>query len=218
MLKRPLRVEICGGIASGKTTLALVLAETGCTPNLEDFRSNPFWEAFYKDTKGVAFETELTFFLQHYHEIKKAKPGISQFVCDHSLLLDLAYSRVTLQGKRIAIFQEVFAEVWSELGPPNLLVYLQCDPETELHRIRRRARKVEEAINLSYLSDLNASLEAVVSEYSSGLRVLEIDSAKVNFAELDDAKNTVRKKVLEALPHRVVSRQPQSAPDSRKLK
>lgn len=200
MLKRPLRVEICGGIASGKTTLASLLAGRGFLTNLEDFSSNPFWEAFYKDAKAVAFETELTFFLQHYHEIKKTKPGISQFVCDHSLLLDLAYSRVTLQGKRIAIFQDVFNEVWGELGSPDLLVYLRCDPETELERIKRRARKVERTINLEYLSSLNASIETVIAERRSVLNLLEIDSVATNFAELEDVKTAVRNKVLDALP------------------
>lgn len=202
----PSRIEICGGIASGKTTFANLLPKVGFIAVLEDFKHNPFWKAFYQDPLDTAFETELTFFLQHYHEIKKNTAQGSLIACDHSLLLDLAYSRVTLKDKRLAIFQEVFNEVWNQLGPPDLLVYLRCDPETELQRIRHRARKVEVAINLSYLSDLNDSLEAVVSEYSSGLRVLEIDSAKVNFAELDDAKITVRKRVLEALPHHAVSR------------
>ncbi len=192
-------VEICGGLASGKTTLSTVLADAGFVPNLEDFRSNPFWEAFYQNPRANAFETEITFLLQHYHGEKKARLKARSISCDHSMLLDLAYSRVTLNGKRLAIFEEVFREAWSEVGPPNLLVYLRCDAETELKRVRHRARDVEKAIEIGYLSALNSSLDAVVTEYHPSLRILEIDSAKTNFAELDDARDAVRKKIVEAL-------------------
>ena len=67
-----MRIEICGGIASGKTSLAKLLEEhTIGTVIYEDFKVNPFWEAFYNNPGEYIFETELTFTLQHYHEIKK---------------------------------------------------------------------------------------------------------------------------------------------------
>lgn len=193
------RTEICGGIASGKTTLAYLLQKVHFVPILEDFKKNPFWEAFYQDPSGNAFETELTFFLQHYHEIKKGHAESSLIACDHSLLLDLAYSRVTLQGNRLVLFEHVFREVWSEVRSPELLVYLRCDPETELQRIRRRAREVENSIDAGYLFALNASLDAVIAEYRAMLHVLEIDSAATNFAEVEEAKTDVRTKVVAAL-------------------
>lgn len=192
------RLEICGGIASGKTTCASLLghARAGFIPLLEDFTSNPFWEAFYKDPSAVAFETELTFFLQHYHQIKQARVHQTPLACDHSLLLDLAYARVTLAGPRLAIFADVFAEIWHELEPPKLLVYLRCDSNTELARIRRRAREAEKDITLSYLQQLNESLHSVINEYSSVLRILEIDSSAINFAEQQDAKQYVTQEIL----------------------
>lgn len=194
-----MRTEVCGGIASGKTSLCRVLVQVGFNSLFEDFQSNPFWRAFYNDPSGTAFETELTFSLQHYHEIKQIRSGTHKNFCDFSLLLDLAYSRVTLHGRRLTIFEEVFREIWSELGPPELLVYLRCDPETELKRIRDRAREVEKSIDIGYLLALNSSLDAVITEYQRSLRILEIDSARTNFAELDDAKDAVRKKIVEAL-------------------
>lgn len=67
-----MRIEICGGIASGKTTLAKLLEENGIGKAIyENFEKNPFWEAFYKNPSKYAFETEIAFTLQHYHEIKK---------------------------------------------------------------------------------------------------------------------------------------------------
>jgi deoxyadenosine/deoxycytidine kinase len=193
------RVEICGGIASGKTTLASVLSSEGFTSNFEDFRSNPFWKAFYDDPVGTAFETELTFFLQHYHGIKVPHSQSELMACDHSLLLDLAYARVTLQGRRLEIFESIFQEAWRELGPPDVLVYLRCDAETELARIKKRARDVEKSIDLGYLSALNTSQECVISQFRLKLLVHEIDSTKIDFANDVDQKMSVGKAILQAV-------------------
>src|SRR3954447_11075813 len=94
------RVEICGGIASGKTTLANLLGSSERMVVREDFSSNPFWRAFYDDPNNTAFETEITFLLQHYHQIKVATNLEKSFACDFSLLLDYAYAHVTLNGSR----------------------------------------------------------------------------------------------------------------------
>lgn len=99
-----MRIEICGGIAAGKTTLAQLLSQLGIVGVLEDFQSNPFWKPFYADPAGTAFETEISFLLQHYHEIKAAAKRGATFVCDFSLLLDLAYAHVTLSGGKQSAF------------------------------------------------------------------------------------------------------------------
>jgi deoxyguanosine kinase len=194
------RVEICGGIASGKTTFATVLSSSGFTVNLEDFTSNPFWAAFYSDPVGTAFETELTFFLQHYHAIKK-KPisNVKPTVCDYSLLLDLAYARTTLSKQRLGIFSQVFQEIWREIAPPTLLIHLRCDAVLELDRIFKRGRSVEKSIDVGYLSTLNSSLDTVVDEFRSTVPVLVIDSGVVDFANDGQVQERLTKEVLSVL-------------------
>ena len=78
------RVEICGGIAAGKTTLARLLRSKILTPIYEDFKKNPFYDAFYEDPRRYAFETELTFLLQHYHQQKAMASKNRDFCADFS--------------------------------------------------------------------------------------------------------------------------------------
>ena len=197
------RVEICGGIASGKTTLCLLLAEHGFGAGLENFQSNPFWEAFYQNPASTAFETELTFFLQHYHGIKTAHTQSLPRIYDHSLLLDLAYARVTLENKRLSIFENVFEEIWKEVRPPNLVIHLSCDPETELSRIRSRARPTEASIGIEYLSALNSSIKYVLEEFHSTVDVHVIDSANANFATDSLAKVEVVAAIVDVISTRI---------------
>jgi deoxyadenosine/deoxycytidine kinase len=193
------RIEVCGGIASGKTTLARLLCRLDVSLVLENFQANPFWKPFYADPIGTAFETEISFLLQHYHEIKTAAKRGKPFACDFSLVLDLAYAYVTLsRGKRTA-FESVLRQIREELPQPGLLVHLVCDPHVELERIRRRARDVEKSITLEYLEAINQALAEVLETEDGRSKVFTIDSATVNFANDEEAKNSVIKAIGEEL-------------------
>lgn len=194
-----MRIEICGGIASGKTTFAALLKPVGLDPVLENFQTNPFWEAFYRDPVAHAFETEVAFLLQHYHQIKTARISEKSFACDFSLFLDKGYANVTLKGSKLKTFLAVHEEVMQEVGRPGLLVHLQCGAATELERIRRRGRPVEEAITLEYLAQLNDAVALQVANVNEKARVLTIDSEQQDFASDQETQQKLINLVYQAL-------------------
>lgn len=199
-LKHALRIEICGGIASGKTTFATLLQRAGIITVLENFQANPFWKAFYQDPARHAFETEITFLLQHYHQIKTEGHSRKLLACDFSLFLDLAYAHVTLQDSKRETFLAVYEEVVRDLGLPDLLVHLRCGAAAELERIRKRGRAVEKSITLEYLAQLNDSVEGQVAGVGEQTRVLTIDSEHQNFADDQRVQQDLTNAVLCTLP------------------
>jgi deoxyguanosine kinase len=194
-----MRIEICGGIAAGKTTLAQLMRRAGCKALLENYQSNPFLQNFYSDPARYSFETELTFLLQHYSQIKKNQSERKILSCDYSLYLDLAYSLVTLNKIHRNAFSMIHKVIHSELGSPSLLVYLRCSAETELTRIKRRRRLVERTISVEYLESINSSLESCISQVGDNVGVIEIDSEKINFASDRDAKASTVDLVMQSL-------------------
>jgi deoxyguanosine kinase len=105
------RIEICGGIASGKTTFARLFAEQAKVI-YEDFLAVPFWEDFYAAPAEHAFETELSFLLQHYHQVKRAQSeSHTLIVCDFSFALDAAYAHVSLNPGDLKAFLGVLEQV-----------------------------------------------------------------------------------------------------------
>ncbi len=64
------RIEICGAIASGKT-LTNAFSKSGQDTEFEDFSRISMLDDFYSDPLSVSFETEVSFTLQHYYQIKK---------------------------------------------------------------------------------------------------------------------------------------------------
>jgi len=181
-----LRLEICGGIASGKTTLMRLLAGRGvATPVAEEFETNPFWRAFYMDPRAVCFETEITFLLQHYHQLKNVPCAGAPLAADFSLLLDHAYALVSLRGGRLRAFMAVYEQVCEEVGHARLLVNLECGVEDQLQRIGRRGREAERSVDVGFLRELNAALGEVVKPHGGGGCIVNIDSGRVNFASDD---------------------------------
>ena len=194
-----IRVEICGGIASGKTTFASLLQRLGFDPLYESFQTNPFWEAFYTVPVKYNFETEICFMLQHYHQIKKQIPEGKNLACDYSFLLDIAYAEMGLNGSQLNAFMRIYEEISKELSPPSLIIHLQCDSATELNRIRKRGRVVEESITLDFLDSLNKTVAHEVIKISPHTKVITIDSANKNFVDDNSTKDQMLQLLADSL-------------------
>ncbi len=197
----PVRIEVCGGIASGKTTFANLMRQIGVETILEDFTINPFWKAFYADPVKYTFETEVSFLLQHYHQIKKSQAKGKIHICDFSFFLDIAYAEIGLKDSQLEAFLTVYNEIKKELLLPKLLVYLKCDAKAELKRIRDRGRSVEKSINIDFLQALNTAVEQQVANSTKNLEVISIDSTSKDFANDEIVKQEIIALIENKLEH-----------------
>ena len=173
-------IEICGGIASGKTTLCSTIGNNGVNTAFEKFHKNPFFEDFYTDQSSFSFETEITFLLQHYHEIKK-RMKLDMICYDFSLTQDCAYADLNLSGNKHHIFFEIEKELRNEIGFPDLLIHLVCPADILIQRIRERNRDVEQNITINYLELLDSALESRVDLAKTQTEVVVINSDTVDF-------------------------------------
>lgn len=174
------RIEICGNIASGKTTLCQRLTSKGFFPVLENFQKNPFFQDFYEDPQAFSFETELTFLLQHYHSIKISNKK-KLIACDYSLFLDMAYADVNLTGNRHKLFTEIVEELLIEIGHPLQIIHLTCPEEVLLQRIAARNRDVEKSISVEYLKALSKAISLRLKKSPDQIQVISINSNSINF-------------------------------------
>jgi len=203
------RIEICGGIASGKTTLTSLLRSSVHDVLFESFKENPFWEAFYSNPGKYIFETEISFLLQHYHQIKAEAPSGGIFACDYSFVLDQAYADIGLDGAKHDIFSDIHREIHDEIGLPGLLICLKCDPEEELRRIRNRGRSVEESIEVGFLRSLNEAVYERFHQLQDSVPTLLIDSTDRDFAHDEAVQNQIVEQV-EAKLSQITSASPRN--------
>ncbi len=155
---------------------------------------------FYSAPGKYNFETEITFTLQHYHQIKKQAEVDKLLACDYSFLLDIAYAEIGLKGSQLAAFMSVYEEINIELSTPTLVIHLQCDPEIELARIRARGREIEKTIKVEFLRTLNEAVTEQVNKARGHLPILTIDSARNNFVDDEEVKSKLLQMVTDAIP------------------
>ena len=153
------RIEICGGIASGKTTLARILEQEGFCAVYERYQDNPFLGEFYKNKDAdCSFETEMVFTLLHYKMIRTMSEK-KRLVSDYSLLQDLAYGRNNLKKEEFAVFYQMYQYLVRQIAPPQMIIYLKCRAEALVGRIAERAREMEQTVDIGYLSESILALE-----------------------------------------------------------
>jgi deoxyadenosine/deoxycytidine kinase len=154
-----------------------------------------------------AFETEISFLLQHYHEIKQASQSSdSVLICDYSLFLDRAYASTTLGPDELAAFLSVYCVVTRRLPPPILLVHLRCNPSEEQTRIVRRGREVERAATLDFLTRLNTAIEGQLATPDLDVPILRINSDLLDFTGQGADREPVVAEVRQAVHRASASR------------
>src|SRR5277367_2700451 len=119
-------IEGCFGV--GKSTVAKGLAaHRGSALLLEEFESNPFLRAFYRDPVGTATETEFAFLLLHYHQLKANATSIrkGETVSDFHLGKDLIYTNLNIPDPRVRkTFGDLYYLCLEKAPVPDLLVLL----------------------------------------------------------------------------------------------
>jgi deoxyguanosine kinase len=176
-------VEGCFGV--GKTTVAKGLAlHRKSEILLEKFDSNPFLRAFYENPAANAFETEFSFLLLHYHQLKGYTRISSrlELISDFHLAKDLLYADLNLDEARAKrVFTELYELCLEKAIRPDVLVYLSASTELLLERIRLRDRDFESPIDFAYCAAVNEAYEEFFRRHT-GTKI-RIEMAEWNFVK-----------------------------------
>jgi deoxyguanosine kinase len=181
-------IVVEGPIGVGKTSLARRLAERlGSNLLLERPEENPFLPRFYQDMPRHALSTQLFFLFQRVNQLRElAQPDLFNGVTVSDFLLDKdpLFARLTLSSDEWQLYRQIFDTLRPQAPKPDLVVYLQAQPETLYERVRRRAVDYERPISEEYLALLADSYSRFFYHYS-GSPVLIVNSERLNFVKQD---------------------------------
>ena len=184
----PTYIAVEGPIGVGKTTLARRIAETfDHDLLLEEAEMNPFLERFYQNRQQTALATQLFFLFQRVQKITELKQR-DMFdqtrVADFVLEKDPLFARVNLEPDEYALYQKVFEKMRVDAPVPDLVIYLQANPDTLMGRIEHRGISAERLIDRGYLEQLNE----VYSEfflYYDAAPLLIVNANEIDLAHSD---------------------------------
>ena len=203
-------IGIAGTIGVGKSTLTVDLARAlNFEPILEEVDGNPYLEHFYKDMKGYGTMMQVWLlnhrFRQHREFVTRISLGkIRGVVQDRTIWEDTIFARMLNQHPDKIItdldyntYLDLFDNmVLRELVFPQILIYLDCSPETAIERIGARGRVMESTVPIEYLRMLKENYEQFIGEMEqAGVRVLRIKWE--NFLPVDEVARLVHEYSLK---------------------
>jgi deoxyadenosine/deoxycytidine kinase len=151
-------IVVEGPIGAGKTSLARRLADRfDARTVLEEPQANPFLERFYRDSARYALPTQLFFLFQRANQLRDlaqrelfSQAAVGDFLFEK----DPLFARLTLSDDELALYRQIFASLRPQAPTPDLVIYLQAQPDTLVERVRRRGIASEAAISEAYLRAL----------------------------------------------------------------
>lgn len=178
-LDKIMLIAIEGCIGAGKSTVAEGLAAYRKSDTLfESFEDNPFLSDFYKNPKAFATETEFTFLLLHFHQLKKRLDVIGQneLIADFHLGKDLIFADLNFYESEIKrVFNDLFELLQEQLPEPALIICLSASTNLIIERIRKRKRNVELEIDPDYYAKVNAEYEKFFVQYEGRKLLISMD-------------------------------------------
>jgi hypothetical protein len=178
-------IAVEGCIGAGKSTIAQGLAALRKSDVLlESFESNPFLADFYDDPDDYAVETEFTFLLLHFHQLKSQKEVAlsGELVADFHLGKDLVYADLNLKDSTAKkIFIDLHDFLKQEVPEPAVMLFLSASTDLIIERIRKRHRDFEMKIDSDYYAKINTAYEGYFLKYPG--QKLKIPMDKWDFVQ-----------------------------------
>lgn len=170
---------------------------------LEEFENNPFLPAFYQDPDRFAFQVELNFLAQRYHQLKNRLINYDLFtttsVSDYFIQKSWVFAQVTLKEDELELYRTLFEIIAASLPKPDLLVYLFNDYDQLKANIQKRGRIYEQGIKVEYLERLQQQYLSYLKAQPN-LRCLVLDTQGLDFVNREEDYHWVKDRIMETYP------------------
>lgn len=195
-MDRPKYIVIEGPIGVGKTSLVNLLTEEfNGRPIFEDVEGNPFLTNFYRDKERYAFQTQLFFLLLRYRQqmdMNQQDLFSQTTISDYLFSKDRIFANINLEENELFLYGQVYQLLDIRVPKPDLVIYLQAEPDVLMDRIRTRGKGYERYISQSYISDLVHAYNDFFFHYGDS-PLLIINTSEIDFVRrMGDFSQLVR--------------------------
>ena len=177
-------IAIEGVIGAGKTSLARKIKDRlNAELLLEQFDANPFLEKFYSDRSRYAFQTQMFFLINRFkqqEELSQENLFRDYIVSDYLFEKDRIFAYLNLNSEELKLYESLYPLLARSLRKPDLVVFLQSSSDRLMHNIKNRNRKIERALNRSYIEDLSEAYNHFFFRYNS-TPLLIVNSTEIDF-------------------------------------
>jgi len=193
-----------GNIGAGKTTLAKALAEDlDGRLLLESFENNPFLELFYREKERYAFQVEMFFLAERYHQLSKNLLGDifqQHTISDYLFAKSAIFSGVNLNGSEHELFLNLFRIMDRFMPRPDILIYLHLPLDKVQAQIKERGREYEQSIPVSYLEEIESAYFRYLKE-ESRFPIVILEEENMDERNINVTLSVVKRLLQEEWPN-----------------
>ena len=165
-------IVIDGVVGAGKSTLAKKLSEKLNIPiyfELQNQTTLNLLEEFYKDKKRWSFTLQIHFLNERFRMIKEIHNN-GGGILDRSIFGDRIFAQMLnedgwMTDDEFQTYTTLLDNMLQHAKNPDYLIYIDCDLETALKRIKVRGREMEQDVDLRYWNRLNEKYTQWYNDY-----------------------------------------------------
>ena len=192
-------VVVEGVIGVGKTSLSRLLSERlQAKLVLEEVEENPFLKDFYRDRARYAFQTQMHFLFSRYQQqrgLRQMELFQERMVADYLFQKDRIFAGLNLTDRELALYERLVGWLELDVMKPDVVVYLQANPDTLMERIGRRGRAFEKDMERDYIRQLNEAYNHFFFHYLDS-PLLVVNTNGIDFVNNPDDFEDLQKRIL----------------------
>lgn len=192
-------IIIDGVVGCGKTTLAMKLGEKMNIPVYEELQRDDtmiLLDKFYSDKKRWSFTLQIHFLNERFRMIKEISKKGEVALLDRSIFGDKIFATMLYEDgymtkEEYDTYVSLLDNMLVHTTMPSKLIYLKCDVNTAVERIKKRNRTMELSTPIEYWERLNEKYDDWYDNYDLSEKLI-IDAKSYDPNNIKDIENIIK--------------------------
>ena len=174
-------IGISGIIGVGKSTLTNSLGEElGFNVIKEPVETNEYLDNFYKNMSKYSFPMQVYLLNHRFKQHQQMVWSDNSSIQDRTIYEDVIFAKMLREANMMEeldfkTYVDLFKNMSNFLHRPDLILYLDVEPEEALRRVNQRSRGCESGLTLNYLHDLKKGYEDWLNDIKDRIPVIYLD-------------------------------------------